>query len=54
MDDPNTAIIYHQAETHDSLKAFVASPGLKAVMEKAGVTSAPQVSFHTGGWARTY
>ena len=54
MDDPKTAIIYHQAETHDALEAFVSSPDLKAAMEKAGVTSAPQVSFVTGGWAKMY
>jgi hypothetical protein len=32
----------------------MASPGLEAAMKKAGVTSVPQVSFHTGGWAKTY
>jgi quinol monooxygenase YgiN len=54
MDDPNTAIIYHQAETHDTLKAFLANPALEAAMKKAGVTSVPQVSFVTGGWAKMY
>ncbi|MEQ1758381.1 MAG: hypothetical protein ABL986_08700 [Vicinamibacterales bacterium] len=54
IDDPNTAIIYHQAESHDTLKAFMARPELRAAMEKAGVTSVPQVSFHTGGWAKMY
>jgi hypothetical protein len=54
IDDPSTAIIYHQADTYDTLQAFIANPGLKAAMEKAGVTSAPQVSFVTGGWAKMY
>ena len=49
LDDPKTVIVYHQAETHDALKSFIASPGLKAAMEKAGVTSVPRVSFFTGG-----
>lgn len=54
MDDPKTVIIYHQAETHDALKAFMAAPGLKAAMEAAGVVGVPQVSFHTGGWGKMY
>lgn len=54
LDDPNLVTVYHQAETHDALKAFTASPGLKAAMEKAGVTSAPQFTFLTGGWAKNY
>ena len=54
LDDPKTVIVYHQAETHDALKSFIASPGLKAAMEKAGVTSVPQVSFFTGGWGKMY
>jgi len=54
LDDPNTAVVYHQAESHDTLKAFVANPGLKEAMQKAGVTSAPQVTFVTGGWAKRY
>jgi hypothetical protein len=54
LDDPNTAVVYHQAESFDTLKAFVANPGLKEAMLKAGVTSAPQVTFVTGGWAKLY
>ena len=54
LDDSNLVIVYHQAETHDALKAFLATPGLKDAMTRAGVTSEPKVTFHTGGWAKMY
>jgi quinol monooxygenase YgiN len=54
LDDPSVAVVYHQAESHDTLKQFMANPSLKDVMQKAGVTSAPQVSFVTGGFAKRY
>ncbi|MFN7985496.1 MAG: hypothetical protein U0Q11_26955 [Vicinamibacterales bacterium] len=54
LDDPHTVIVYHQAESHDRLKAFLAHPALKDAMQKAGVTSEPQVTFVTGGWAKRY
>lgn len=54
LDDPSTVVVYHQAESHDTLKSFLAHPGLKEAMQKAGVTSAPQVTFVTGGWAKQY
>jgi quinol monooxygenase YgiN len=54
VDDPNTVIVYHQAETHDALRAFMANPGLQEAMKKAGVTGVPQVSYHTGGWGKFY
>lgn len=54
IDEPNLAVVYHQAESHDALKRFLANPGLKEAMQKAGVTSAPQVTFVTGGWAKRY
>lgn len=54
LDDPHTAVVYHQAESHDTLKAFMATPGLKEAMQQAGVISAPQVTFVTGGWAKRY
>ncbi len=53
-DDPSVAIVYHQAESYDTLRAFLADAELKAVMEAAGVTSEPDVSFHTGGWGKQY
>jgi hypothetical protein len=54
LDDPSLAVVYHQAESFDTLRAFLDNPELKAAMESAGVTSEPEVSFHTGGWAKLY
>jgi hypothetical protein len=52
--DPTVAIIYHQAESFDTLRAFLADDELKSKMQEAGVTSAPEVQFVTGGWAKMY
>jgi hypothetical protein len=54
LDDPSSAIIYHQADSFDALHAFLESPELQAKMKDAGVTSEPQVTYHTGGWAKQY
>lgn len=54
LDDPSLAVVYHQAESFDDLRGFLSDPELKAAMEDAGVTSEPEVTFHTGGWAKMY
>ncbi|MGI9576885.1 MAG: hypothetical protein ACR2OH_01650 [Microthrixaceae bacterium] len=54
IDDPSTVVVYHQAESFDTLKAFLADPALQSAMKEAGVTSEPEVTFHTGGWAKMY
>ncbi len=54
VDNPSVTVVYHQAESIEALQAFLANPALKAVMEAAGVTSEPEVSFHTGGWGKSY
>ena len=54
IDDPSFAVVYHQAESFDTLRAFLANPDLRAAMENAGVASEPDISFHTGGWAKMY
>ena len=54
IDDPSVAIVYHQAESFDTLRSFLANDQLKAKMQEAGVTSAPDVQFVTGGWAKQY
>jgi len=54
IDDPSLAVIYHQAENAETLRSFLANPGLKSAMEAAGVTSEPEVTFHTGGWGKSY
>lgn len=45
LDDPNEVIVYHQAESREALEAFSSSTGLKAAMQAAGVTSAPEFRF---------
>ena len=54
MDDPSLVIVYHQAESFDTLRAFLADPDLKTAMEAAGVTSEPVVSWYVGGWGKKY
>jgi len=54
IDDPAVAIVYHQAESFDTLRAFLADDALAAKMQEAGVTSAPDALFVTGGWAKRY
>jgi len=54
IEDPSLAIVYHQAESFDTLRSFLDSEDLQAAMKKAGVVSEPQVSFHTGGWGKQY
>ncbi len=54
IDDPKLAIVYHQAESFDTLRAFLADDELKSKMQEAGVTSAPEVQFVTGGWFKMY
>ena len=54
IDEPDLVTVYHQAETFDTLRAFLANPDLEAAMKNAGVVSAPEVTFHTGGWAKFY
>lgn len=54
VDDPSLAVIYHQAESFDDLRAFLDDPELKTAMENAGVTSEPEVTFHIGGHGKQY
>lgn len=52
LEDPSVITVYHQAETFDALRSFLADPQLEAGMREAGVISEPEVTFHTGGWAK--
>ena len=54
LDDPSSITVYHQAETFAELRSFLADPQLQTAMQDAGVISEPEVTFHTGGWAKTY
>ncbi|MDH3470075.1 MAG: hypothetical protein OEM94_02030 [Acidimicrobiia bacterium] len=53
-DDPSTAVVYHQAESFDSLRSLASSDDLRTVMKEAGVISDPEFSYHTGGWGKLY
>jgi quinol monooxygenase YgiN len=51
-DNPNTVVIYLQADSLDQIKSFASSPDLKATMQRAGVIGAPQITFVQGqDWA---
>lgn len=54
VDDPSLVVVYHQADSFDTLRAFLETPDLKAAMQDAGVTSQPEATFHTGGWGKQY
>ncbi len=42
---PNSVVVYHQARDFKTLRALLNSAELKGAMERAGVTSAPDVQF---------
>ena len=54
IDEPDLVTVYHQAESFETLRAFLTNPDLAVAMKDAGVVSEPEVSFHTGGWAKFY
>lgn len=54
LDDPNLVVVYHQADSFNTLEAFMEQPGLADAMKRAGVTSEPEVTYATGGWAKFY
>ncbi len=54
LDDPSLVVVYHQAESFDTLRSFLRSDDLRAAMKEAGVVSEPEVTFHTGGWGKLY
>jgi hypothetical protein len=47
LDDPSLAIVYHQAESFDTLRGFLEDDELRAAMKQAGVISELEVSCHT-------
>lgn len=53
-DDPSVVLVYHQAESADTLQAFLEKPELREAMDKAGVTSEPEVSFQTAVGGKFY
>ncbi len=54
IDDPALVVVYHQAESFDTLRAFLRSDELRTAMKEAGVASEPEVTFHTGGFGKRY
>ena len=54
LDDPSLVVVYHQAESFATLRAFLEAPEPRRAMEEAGVSSEPAVAFFTGGWAKQY
>jgi hypothetical protein len=54
LDDPSLIIVYHQAESFEALRDFMALDELRMKMKEAGVTSAPEVTYQLGGWAKQY
>lgn len=53
-DNPNLAIVYHQAESFEALRALAGSDELRHVMKEAGVTSEPEFTYHTGMMGKMY
>lgn len=50
--NPNTIVVYLQAESLEAVKAFTTSADLKAKMQEAGVMGPPELQFVEGGeWA---
>jgi len=43
--DPNTIVVVNHAKTLDGIKAYGTSPELKDSMKRAGVISAPEITF---------
>jgi hypothetical protein len=54
LDDPSIAVVYHQAESFEDLRSMLGSDELRLAMKEAGVVSEPEVTLHTGGWAKRY
>lgn len=54
MDDPSVVVVYHQAESFDTLRALMQSDELRLAMKEAGANTEPEVSYHTGGWGKRY
>jgi len=53
-DNPNLAVVYHQAESFETLRALAGSDELRHVMKDAGVTSEPEFTYVTGMMGKLY
>jgi hypothetical protein len=45
VDSPGEVTVYHEFDSLDAARSFVASARLQEVMESAGVTGSPQIWF---------
>jgi hypothetical protein len=54
LDDPSLVIVYHQAETFKELRDFLTSAEVIAVMQRAGVSAPPDITYHLGDYGTDY
>lgn len=54
VDDPSRVIVYHQAETFKELRDFLTSAELTTLMQKTGVSSPPDITYHLGDYGTNY
>ena len=47
--NPNVVVVYVQAPSLETLRAFTSSPDIKKVMKAAGVIGTPEVTLVNGG-----
>jgi hypothetical protein len=47
---PSMIVVHHQAESREALQGFLDDPAAAEDMERAGVTSEPEITFSTSGW----
>jgi hypothetical protein len=54
LDDPSLVIVYHQAETFKELRDFLTSAEVIALMQRAGVSAPPEITYHLGDYGTEY
>jgi hypothetical protein len=54
IDDPSMVITYHQAETFKELRDFLSSEELITLMQRSGVSTPPEITYHLGDYGTRY
>jgi len=54
VDEPSMVMVYHQAETFKELRDFFASEELLSLMQRSGVSSPPDITYHLGDYGTRY
>ena len=54
VDDPTMVMVYHQAETFKELRDFLQSDELLSLMQRSGVSSPPEITYHLGDYGTRY